>query len=277
MRLIAAARRFDRLTFADAYVPATTFLGQMDVFDDSRRDGLTVDRRILSVDPAVTMPARKTLLVDGGTWLVGDSERDYFGTEAIRHKHVLHRASEIVAVKTFAETIAASAGYSAWASRIWVKGSKEIEISSDVTSVYGVYFAEGETLAEGTLIFMSGRWHLIQLLYSSTAGFQVALSDELPEPVRVSATFSKRVYVPSNDTYTTTPTAYSGVLVRWQSYFRYPQRGADVFKAGDRVLMVLKTDVTPVAGDKVSIGTANYVIKAILDEGLCWGTHLVNV
>jgi hypothetical protein len=49
MRLSTAARFFDRTLFKDAFVPTTTFRGQFDLYDDSKRDGVTVARRVLSV------------------------------------------------------------------------------------------------------------------------------------------------------------------------------------------------------------------------------------
>lgn len=278
MKLLTVARRFDGLTCADAYNPATTFKGQFNLYDDSTRDGMTVERRVLSVAPTVSMPARKTLLADGLTWLVGDHHRDYFKNSAIRHRYVAHQATELVASKTFDEAITASAGYSAWASRIWVKGAKEIESSSDIASVYDIYFAPGEPIVEGTLVFMVSRWHLVRAIYPSTAGLLVALCDELPEPVRVTATFDKKVYAPLTDTFTTTPTAVTGIRVRWQSHFRYPISGLFKFQPGDLVLMVRKADIaSPVIGDKVTISGDSYIIAAALDEGLCWNLHLTNV
>lgn len=278
MKLSAVARRFDKLTCADAYAPATTFKAQFSLFDDSTRDGMTVERRVLSVAPTVTMPTRKTIRADGLTWLVGDHHRDYFNDEAIRHKYVVHQATELAVAKTFSEVIGAAAGYSAWASRVWLKGSKEIESSSDIVSVYDVYFAPGEPIAEGTLIYMASRWHLVRALYPSTAGMLVALVDQLPEPVVVSATVDKRTYVPLTDAYTTAAATISGVRVHWQSHFRYPVSGLFKYKPGDLVLLVRKADLAaPTVGDKVTIGGDVYVIESKLDEGLCWSLHLCNV
>lgn len=277
MKLSSVAKHFDRLVATDAYNQAWQIRGQMDVFDDSRRDGMTIERRILSVAPEISMPPRSTLKADDLVWLAGDHHRDYFKGSAIRHKYVLHQATELVSVKTFAEAIGAAAGYQAWASRIWIKGSKEIEISSDITNVYDIYFAPNEPLAEGTVVFMDNRWHLIRTLYPSTAGLLVALADELPEPVVVSASFGNNTYNPTTDTYTGTPTVVTGMRLHWQSHFRYPTKGVSRYKSGDQVLMVRRADITPKDGDRVTINGDVYLIESKLDEGLCWSLHLRNV
>lgn len=274
MRLAAAARHFDRLVCADAYDPLTTFKGQFGLFDDSMRDGLTVERRVLSTAPEVTLPARRAVTADGATWLLGDRQADYFKTRAIRYKYVAHVAEELVQAKTIEEALSGAAGYAAWSSRVWLKTSKEIEISSDMTNVFDLYFAKGEPLAEGTLILMSNRWHLVRSLYPSASGFLVALSDELPEPVLTTASFEQRVYQRATDSYSTTPTTVPALRIRWQSYFRYPSRGSDKFTAGDTVLAVLKSAVTVKAGDAVTVGGTNFTVNAVFDEGAVWTAHL---
>lgn len=276
MKLKNVAKLFDRLTLADAYNPATTLMGQFDLFDDSKRDGMTIERRILSVAPEVSMPARRTLIADGITWLVGDSQRDYYKSEPIRSKHVLHQATELASVKTFAEAIQSAAGYQAWAARLWVKSSKEIDISSDLTNVYDIYFARGEPILEASLIRMDSRWHLVRTIYPSSAGFLVALTDELPEPVVTSVTLKSRTYNPTADTYTETSKTVTVIRIRWQSFFRYPVRAADKYKAGDVVLIIRKADGSTKAGDKLTVAGETMLVVSVDEDGTNWVVHLRN-
>lgn len=276
MKLAAASRFFDRLVCQDAYGVAT-FKGQFNLFDDSVRDGLTVERRILSVAPEVVMPARNTFQADGQVWLVGDVSRDYFGNAAIRHKYVVHLAQELSPVRTFEEVLTNQAGQSLWTSRVWVKASKEIEISSAMTDVFDLYFSPKENVPEGALVQIGGRWHLVRSTYQSTGGLLVALADELPEPVVASASFDQRTYVPATDSYNVNPIVVPAIRLRWQSHFRYPLRGVDRYKAGDIVLIVSKSDITPVAGDFTNIGGIRYKVDSKLDEGTTWSLHLQHV
>lgn len=273
MKLANAARHFDKQVFTDAY-GTSTFNGQMNLFDDSVRDGLTVERRIISVAPTVVIPARKTVKMDGQTWILGDAARDYFKASSIRHKYVAHLATDLAAARTFEQQLMAQAGLAVWTSRVWVKGSKEIEISSEITNVYDLYFASTEALSEGMLVQMGGQYHLIRSLYPSTGGFLVALVDALEGSVVTTASFSQRVYQPLTDTYQTTPIVVSALFLRWQSHFRYPRVGVDRFKAGDKVAIVLKSAITPKAGDAVTVAGQAFTVKAVLDEGTCWGLHL---
>lgn len=274
MKLAAAARRFDGQLFADAYNPLTTFKGQWDLYDDSRRDGMTIERRILSVAPTVTMPARRAVAYDGLTWLIGDSQRDYYKDQPIRHKYVAHQATEAVAPRSFADVLNGLAGTPAWAARVWVKGSKEIEISSDIADVFDIYFAPAETVVENMLVHMSGRWHIVRTVYPSTAGLLVALADELPEPVVVTAAFASRTYLPNTDSWSVDPISVQALRLRWQSHFHYPMRGVEKFKSGDQVLVVLKSAITPKAGDLVELSGDGYRVDSVLDEGTTWALHL---
>lgn len=275
MKLKNAAKYFDRTIFADAYDLLRTFQGQFDVFDDSKRDGLTIERRIISVGPDVVVPARRTVVADGVTWMFGDAARDYFKGESIRHKYVAHQATELVSVKTLAQALAGSAGLQAWASRVWIKAAKEVESSSDVTDVFDIYFSPTEAVPEGSLILMAGRWHIVRSLYQSAGGLLVALADELPEPVVTTCTFKDRTYNPVTDSYTAADSTVPVVRIRWQSHFRYPNRGSDKYKPGDISLVFSKT-VTPTTADKVTVGGISYNVLSVLDEGSTWLVHARN-
>jgi hypothetical protein len=277
MKLANAAKLFDRLTCADAYSPLDTFNAQFDLFDDTKRDGLTAQRRILSTAPGVVLPARKTLGIDGEHWIVGELNKDFYKHSAIRYKYIMHQAEGLATVKTPEQTLAAAAGFSAYAGRTWVKTSKEIEISSEMTNVYDLVFADSEAIAEDQFILLSGRWFLVRGVYQSPGGFLMALSDELEEPALTTANVNARVYQPVADTYTDAIAVVPAIRIRWQSHFRYLQRAATKFKAGDIVLLVRKTDiVAPEAGHEVSVAGQNYLIAAVIDDGSVWALHLNN-
>ena len=275
MKLKNAAKYFDRTVFADAYSLSRTFKGQFDTFDDSKRDGLTIERRIISVAPEVAVPARRTVVADGLTWLFGDAAHDYFMGNPIRHKYVAHQATELVSVKTFFQALTNAHGLQAWASRVWIKAAKEVEASSDVTDVFDIYFSPTEEVPEGCLVFMGGRWHLVRSIYQSAGGFLVALADELPEPVVTPCTFNGRTYNPLTDSYTSTVSTVQAIRIRWQSHFRYPNMAADKYKPGD-VSLVLPKTVTPTTADKVTVGGAAYNILSVLDEVETWLVHARN-
>jgi hypothetical protein len=273
MKLKAAAKRFDKLPCADAYSSAALFKGQFNLYDDSVRDGMTVERRVLSVDPSITIPARRAIRADGFNWLIGDCSPDYYNAEAIRHKYPVHLAEGLATLKTIANVLAGAAGTTAYTGTFFNKGSKEIEVSSGVFDVLTAYFAKGEPVAERTMISLGGRWLLVRDIYNVSSGFLAAVVDELPEPVVESATFATRTYNPISDAYTQSTTAVTVVRVRWQSTFEYLSKASETYERGDVQCMIPKT-VTPKIEDKVTLSDGTWRVVSVLDESTHWSAHL---
>lgn len=275
MKLSSAARRFDRLVFSDAYTSTPLFKGQFDAAAVPTRDSLTDVRQVLSVAPIVSIPSRRVIkTADGVQWIVGGETRDYFNASTIRSEYVVHQADGLASLKTFDQTLQGQAGYALYAARIWVKSEKEVEIDSGLMNVFNIYTASNESVQEGSLVSLGGRWHLVRTTYPSAAGFQVVVADELPEPVVVTANVSVRQYIPINDTYAETVVSVSAVRIRWQAHFKYLSEASKKFKPGDTVLVVRKASVTLKAGDAVTVAGGSYCIEAVLDEGAVWAAHL---
>lgn len=273
MKLSSAAKHFDRLVCADAYAPSTTFLGQFNLFDDSTRDGLTVARRILSTAPSVTMPARRTILAGGRVWMVGDQIPDYFGNAEIRNKYPVQESDGLATLKTIAQVLAGSTGSTAHTSLIWVKGTKEVEVSSGIYDVMNAYFTAAESVPERTLININSRWYLVRTIFTTSAGFQSAVVDELPEPVLEVATFSGRTYNPITDTYSKLDVSVTVLRVRWQSAFEYLTIASEKYERGDMQVMAPKT-TTPKVQDLIVMSDGKWQVLSIIDEGTYWSLHV---
>lgn len=274
MKLRNAARYFDRTVVTDAFDPDVTFKGQMDLFQDVVRDGSTAERRILSVDPGIEIPAHKVVIIDGDTWIVGQLQKDHFKGEAIRHKHVLQLAHGFTALKTFVQAIAGETGRQAWSAMQWVKTIKEPTESSTELGLYELTFADTETVAEGNLLQLRGMWLLIRTVYPSLSGYTSALADQLEGPVLQQAVFASRTYNPASDSYAIVPATITVIKLRWQSYFRYPTQASFKFKVGDDVVIINKTDLMPKANDTFTLDGARYTVASVLDEGPHWSCHV---
>lgn len=275
MKLADAARYFDRTAVSDAYTGDALFQGQLDVFDDSKRDGVTVERRILSVAADVALPARGAVSTpDGRNWLIGTDFPDYFNGDVIRRKATLQRADDLGTIVSLSGACTGAAGTAAYVSRSWIKDSKEIAESARVYPVYDLYVAMGEPLAPFSLVRARSRWHLVRSVYESQAGYLVGNADELPEPVVCSATLATRTLDPVTETATGADTALTMVLLRWQSGFEYIVESALKYVAGDELGVVAATVASPRAGDLVTIGgVARRVLEvSALDD--CYRLHL---
>lgn len=274
MKLRNAARFFDRTVVADAFAPDITFMGQLDLFQDVVRDGATAERRILSVDPEVVIPAHKVVVIDGDTWIIGQVQKDHFKGSAIRHKHVLQQAHEFVDMRTFAEVIGGEAGRQAWSAMQWIRVIKEPTESSTELGLYELTFSDSETIAEGSLLQMRGMWMLIRTVYPSLSGYKSALADQLEGGILQPAQFTARVYNAATDKYTPVPTTINVVKLRWQSYFRYPTQASFKYKTGDDVVIIRKADLAPKSNDTFTMAGDRYTVASVLDEGPHWSCHV---
>jgi hypothetical protein len=138
MNLHRIANRFDKVVCSDAYNPATTFLAQLDLYDDSKRDGVTVDRRVLSCSPDVTIPARKTILAEGKYWIVGQVNIDSFRGRPIRHRYIMHECEFLGAVHALGGMLDLVPGTPTYVAAVWVKDIKEADTSSKFYSFMNI-------------------------------------------------------------------------------------------------------------------------------------------
>lgn len=278
MKLTQAAKRFDHLVCSDAYTPSVTFKCQIDLYDDSRRDGLTAQRRILSVAPDVVIPSRRCIALGGEYWLVGEGNPDYFMSGIIRVKYIIQRSPHLGVVKTLEEVLHSLPGVVAYVYKSWVKSVKEIEFSSEMPNQYELFFSTTEAVAPGQMVQADGRWYLIRSVHDSAGGLLAAVADELSEPALTTVTMLQRAYQPITDDYATNPLVVPAVRLRWQNHFQYRQQGAEAYKPGDIVLIVPKSQVATVkSGDHIMVGAEKFVLKTFIDGGTTWDMHLQNV
>ena len=103
MRLADAASFFDNQICVDAFNPDITFYGQLDLFDDNKRDGTTTVRRILSVADGVVLPASGAIALANSVYMLGNSHEDVFQNEVIRRGYSIEQSDGPASIKTFAQ------------------------------------------------------------------------------------------------------------------------------------------------------------------------------
>jgi hypothetical protein len=276
MRLAAAATHFDKQVLTDAYGSAK-IVGQFDLFDDTKRDGVISRRRILSVAPAVTMPVRNALKMDGMVWIVGSGNPDYFGKDPLRRKYVLHEADGLASVQSFSQFLANEAGVSAYSALEWVKAAKEIDESSELTNIYGAVFARSEVVPQIGIMTLGGIRYLLREPHQSSAGFLAVYVDEIREPAIESGTFANRAYDPVDDVWTATTSAINFIRLRWQSHFKYLSQRTLRYQAGDDVLICLTSAATPKPNDKITLSDGTWQVLTVQPEGATWSLHVRRV
>lgn len=272
MKLSRVSSYFDRLVCRDAYGTAK-FKAQLNLFDDSTRDGLGSIRRVLSTDPAVVIPPRRVIDTGDKHWLVGENHPDYFADAPIRYKYTLHQVDGLGRIRSLADFLADAPGTQAYMGRVWTKAAKQVEVSSALYNVFELFFSEAESLSTPCVVSLDTTHFLAHTTYPTEGGFLAASAVELPAPI-VALTYAERVYNPVEGVWSDTPKTVVALRIRWQDHFRYFAGYSERYQEGD-VQFVVRTDagVTPKAGDEVMVGGQAYRVVAVYDEEDTWGLH----
>lgn len=265
MTLAQASAFFDRTEVRNPDNGEILFMGQMDPYDDSKRDAGAAYRRVLSVAPGTELPAHRGLHVLGQNWLAGHMEPDGLN-ELHREKYVLQPASP-VRVYTLANYLAGGAFNSTWAGVEWFKDGKEIGESSDVLVQFNGYFAEGTALPPSGIVTRGNQVYLIRTVRPTASGFDVAVLMRLDYQVAV-ATLKRRTYSPSSGAYVdAADQPVASLLLRWQDLFRYTDPDPKRHRPGDDTLVVPAAPTVANADRVVAQGLLWQVLDVLAVEG----------
>ena len=265
LTLADASNYFDRTPILDAYTGATLFYGQVDLYDDAKRDSATAYRRVLSVKPGTLIPATRALKIHGSVWIVGASEIDGLSV-AHRQKYVLHPAPSKLGVVSLSGFVSAAAATEHWADMVWFKDGKEDAVSSRVVPMYTAYLAQSVSLPEYSVITQGAAAYLVETPHGQASGIQSATCVRL-EYTPVSATLATRTYDPVQGKYTASnDTTVKCLRVRWQSLFLYGSQGDAKYQEGDCSL-VFPTGTVMATKDKITLAGQVWSILAVENLG----------
>jgi hypothetical protein len=276
MKLADAACYFDKLVVSDSYGVDDLILGQLDMYDDVKRDGITAVRRILSVRPGTIMPSRRAVTINDEEYLVSHLPAyDFFKSSPIRSQYILHRSDGLAEIKTVLQELTNSAGVSAYAAKVWVKSTKEVDESSDADNRLNIYLAKGEQVVPKDLIKLGTDWFVVRLAYSTASGYLNTEVDQLDAPNFETATYDKRVYNPITDSHTTTATSVKLLRLSWQSSFEYLNPLAAKYAEGDDVVMVAAAAIpAPTTGDVIHLADGDRRVDDFYSVGGVWHLHV---
>lgn len=261
LTLADASSYFDRTPVLDATTGATLFYGQIDLYDDAKRDSATAYRRVLSVKPGTALPASRALRIHGSAWIVGASELDGLAV-AHRQKYVLHPAPTKVGLVSLSGFVTAAAAPEYWADMVWFKDGKEDAVSSRVVPMYTAYLAQSVSLPEYSVIKQGAAAYLVETPHGQASGIQSATCAKL-EFAPADATLATRTYDPVQGKYTaSTDTTVKCLRVRWQSLFLYGSQGDAKYQEGDCSL-VFPTGTTLATKDRVTLAGQVWSILAV--------------
>lgn len=259
MKLSAVAAYFDRLPVLDAYSGASLGKAQLDLFDDTKRDGVTAIRRALSVKAGWVPPTRRVIALDGQPFIVGSRHFDTFGASAIRDKFVLHPADGLCSAFTGHDLLTTGAtGQQLYAAKAWVKDVKDISTTSYLQSQYVAYAAMGEPVVQGNFLLMPGGSLLrVHNTYHSIAGYLAMECSELEPDALTSVQFTSQVqsYDPVLEVYgSPSITAVPAIVTRFLDDYEFRNEKMSDAYLGDLRVRLRAADVPGISnGDTISL------------------------
>jgi hypothetical protein len=279
MKLASAAAFFDKQVCYDACNPSSKFMAQLDLFDDSKRDGTTPVRRVLSVKPSVNLPTSGTVIVGNDTYIIGGRHDDLFNGAVIRSKYVMQVADGPATIYTLAQAAAGTGGTSTFAGRVWLKDLKEPEQSSGLFPYFNLYLPANSTCGPNNVMALAGKFYFVRTAFTSPGGFRACESSELLDDAIGTIAYtdrSGRTYNPATDTVAALAVVNcSAVVLRYEDSFLRNSAAAPKNEAGDVTLAVAKVLVSaPGPGDTWVKDGVTYRVKSVNDDGgTSWLLH----
>jgi hypothetical protein len=270
MRLHSAAKHFNRMPCNDAYTGAFLFNGQISLYDETKRDAESSERRIIELAPEISLPARLVVEAHGIRYIMAHGFDDSALGAVIRRKYVAHEATHLATWRTLQQVCENAVGTQAWAAKAWVKDSKEIDESSDMVGVNHIHMAVTEATAVTNIVHFDGVYHIVRKTTKGPAGTLILTCDEVPEPAVETGSLKTGTYDPINETMATTTTSVRVLRLRWQSLFEYRDALAGPFRPEDMQAVIAKSAATPAVGAMLTLSDGEYQINSVMSETGVW-------
>jgi hypothetical protein len=261
MKLADAAAYFDRTPVLNPDNGIRLFSGQLDPFDDSRRDAGAAYRRVLSVKPGTRLPTNRAVRIFDQVWIVGSKETDGLAGPT-RDKYVLQRADQKITVYRLPGFLTSSSVASYWGGVEWFKDSKEIEVDSRLPQQCYVFMQLGAAVQERDVLTYAGAALLVLATHEQPSGYTVATALRLDQSVTGTASITQRIYMPGTGAFASAaPLSVACLQVRWQSLFEYGSQADERYQEGDCSL-VLPVGTSITTRDRIDYGGVTWSVVA---------------
>lgn len=270
MRLVDAASFFNRMPCKDGYTGRLLFYGQLNVYDEAKRDAEATERRILSVHPSVSPPVRRVVEAADSRWIMGKANVDWFGRRKIRTGYVAHECSALATYFTLGELCRGEPGIDAYCAEAWVKNMAEVEQSSDLTGRHNLHFASNEPIQATDVVRIGTIHYLCRKTHVGPAGTLIALADVLEEPFIETVTVADGAYDPVSESLAASTESVQVLRVRWQSLFEYANPAAPKLGADDAQFVAAQADITLTPGMRITAADGEWLLRDATEWGDVW-------
>lgn len=271
MKLSRVAQRFNDTPCNDSYTGEFLFHGQLGVYTEAVRDGITTQRRVLELAPNTELPDRKVVEFEGVHWIIGEGNIDTWKGKTVREKFAIQKSVGLANVATPLQFLNEEDGLLAHAGIVYVKTNKETEISSGEFIQSTMFLARSETVTSGQLVELDGRTYIAKESYLAAAGHLGVVVEELQTPIRDEAA-TKGKYNPITEEYEDGPTI-KVVRLRWQSDFEYFSLMTPTFERGDMRAITLQEPKLK-NGDKLNLSDGEWIVINREGKGETQHLHL---
>lgn len=264
MKLSEAASFFDRVEIRDSATLKTLFKGQIDPYDDSKRDANAAYRRILSVRPGTAIPVSRSVYFFDAHWLIGTAETDGLD-EQHRTKYVAQRAYVQLKVSRLSGFLSGAVVVTLRASPQWVKDAGQEEVSSFTPQKFDIFLPAGADVRVQDILWEAGVAYLVLAPHEGASGFLVAHALKLDSVLPVAATLTTRSYNAVTGGYSNSvATAINALPVRWQSLFVYGSQASERYQEGD-VALVLPAGTVASTQTLLTVSGVTYQALTVLN------------
>lgn len=282
MKLLAAAKYFDRDSVYDAYTGLLLFKGQFASYDGSQPDGSFSRRRTVSVAPNVVHPARSVVQVHGEKWIVGEFITDGFFDAPIRKTASAKQVTDLFTFLTPGQaalgvTTATPALVSAYGQERYLKDTVNTPTTSDYSPQYEITFGPNEVVPDEYFLRSPNDLYHIRTTYRALEGFTVATADLIGATDYGENKYVTAVFGGGIDPITELPaagTTTTGILLYAYKLYFHATEADPKNNQGDKTLIVAKSAVTPVNGAPVTIDSEAYRIFGITSYHDSWNLRV---
>jgi len=264
MKLSDVSTYFDLIPVTHPTTGVLLFKGQVDPYDDSRRDSASAYRRILSVKPGTALPTPPVVRLMGQNWLVGAMEPDGWA-ELHREKYVIQQAPLPASVSRLSGFLSSTVAFATHCAPYWVKDAKQLEVSAETPPLYEVALAKDSDVRVHDVIWGAGFAYLALSPRLMASGILLALTLRLDQTTPIPASLTNRAYDPVSGEYSSpAATNVNALKVRWQSLYQYGSQMAERYQEGDTTL-VLPAGTAVTTQTSVVLSGVTYQVLAVLD------------
>jgi hypothetical protein len=270
MKLVNAARYFDKDSVLDAYTSAFLFKGQM-LSPAEHVSGDTFRRHTLSAQDGLTSPARHAVSILGDVWLLGDSNPDGFKGAVIRRNYSLKRSTGLIKLLTPAQACLSSAGTSMHAYKEYYRDNLNPVTDAEFDTMWNIYCPPNEAVIKGSF-FLDGAMLLrVRNSYRSVEGFNIAETDQFDSDALQAATFTSNAGISlTTDLPSTVSVATTVIQTDQAKFYKFRTAAEADRKPGDRTVFVAKSALTPKVGAVFTMLGGPWKTLSVVDEADSW-------